>query len=79
MSSMQRVIARMALTASPVELCTDAISLVISPVALRRQIPDPDPERAARIFSSTRTPADDRHGASHRPRALHGATWVGIA
>jgi hypothetical protein len=26
-----------------------------------------------------RTPADDRHGASHRPRALHGATWVGIA
>ena len=37
MSYMQRVIARMALTASPVELCTEAISLVISPVALRRQ------------------------------------------
>jgi hypothetical protein len=52
---MQRVIARMALTASPVELCTEAISLVISPVALRRQIPipTPTPERAARIFSST--------------------------
>ena len=39
MSSMQRVIARMALTASPVELCTEAISWVISPVALHRQIP----------------------------------------
>jgi len=50
---MQRVIARMALTASPVERCTEAISLVISPVALRRQIPIPTPERAARIFSST--------------------------
>jgi hypothetical protein len=33
-SCMRWVIARMAATASPVELCTDEISLVISPVAL---------------------------------------------
>ena len=55
MSSMQRVIARMGLTASPVERCTEAISLVISPVALRRQTRPPS-ARLAYFQALKKTP-----------------------